>query len=143
MAMIIDAFRGEERGRALGLQMSVVGTGGVAGPSRGGFLVGAFGWRSVFFVNVGLGLVATVAALIILDGRRMARDGRRPGFDWIGAGLSTAALVTFLLAVTSGHRLGWVSAPIASALVGVLALAGLFVWWELRCAAPMFDVRLF
>lgn len=143
MAMIIDTFRDEERGRALGLQMSVVGAGGVTGPAMGGFLVGAFGWRSVFFVNVGLGLAATVAALVVLDGRHMARDGRGSGFDWIGAGLSTAALVTFLLAMTGGHRFGWVSASMASALVGVLALVGLFVWWELRCTAPMFDVRLF
>ena len=143
MAMVIDAFPDEERGKALGLQLSVVGTGGVAGPAMGGFLVGAFGWPSVFFVNVGLGLAATVAALIILDGRRMARDGRGPGFDWIGAGLSTAALIAFLLAVTSGHHVGWVSVPMVSALVGVLTLVGLFVWWEFRCAAPMFDVRLF
>ena len=143
MAMIIDAFRVEERGRALGLQMSIVGTGGVAGPAIGGLLVGAFGWRSVFFANVGLGLAATLAAMIILDGRRMVRDGQGSGFDWIGAGLSTAALVSFLLAMTGGHRFGWLSAPITSALVGGVALVGLFVWWELRCAAPMFDVRLF
>ena len=143
MAMLLDAFRGEERGRALGLQLGVVGTGGVAGPAMGGFLVGAFGWRSVFFVSVGLGLAATVAALIVLGGRRVARDGGRPGFDWIGAALSTAALVVFLMAMTSGHRLGWTSAPIVSALVGVPAFVGLFVWWELRCPAPMFDVRLF
>ena len=45
--------------------------------------------------------------------------------------------------MTGGYRFGWVSAPIVSALVGVLTFVGLFVWWELRCAAPMFDVRLF
>ena len=143
MAMVIDAFRDEQRGRALGLQMSIVGTGGVAGPAMGGFLVGAFGWRSVFFVNVGLGLAAMVAALIVLDGRRVAQDGRRTRFDWAGAALSTAALVVLLLAMTGGHHFGWMSAPIGTALVAVLALVGFFVWWELRCAAPMFDVRMF
>ena len=143
MAMIIAAFPEEQRGKALGLQMSVVGTGGVAGPAVGGFLVGELGWRSVFFANVGLGMVALLAALVILDGRRAVHDGERPGFDWLGAGLSAAAVVIFLVAMSNGHRVGWASAPIVASFAGVVALLGAFVWWELRAAAPMLDVRLF
>ncbi len=143
MAMIIAAFPEEQRGKALGLQMSVVGTGGVAGPAVGGFLVGALGWRSVFLVNAGLGVVAVLAALIILDGTREVRDGKRPAFDWAGAGLSAAAVVFFLVAMSNGHRIGWASPLIVAAFVGVAALVGVFIWWELQAAAPMLDVRLF
>ena len=143
MAMIVSTFSSEERGRALGLQMSVVGTGGVAGPAVGGFLVSGLGWEWVFYFNVVLASLAIVAALIVLDGRRAPRDGRGPGFDWPGAAISTAALVIFLLAMSNGHSAGWGSPLIVLSLLGFLALLGAFVWWELRAPAPMLDVRLF
>ena len=143
MAMIVSAFSSEERGRALGLQMSVVGTGGVAGPAVGGFLVSGLGWEWVFYFNVLLTSLAIVVALIVLDGRRAPRDGRGPGFDWPGAAMSTAALVIFLLAMSNGHSAGWGSPLIVLSMLGFLALLGAFVWWELRAPAPMLDVRLF
>ena len=57
MAMLIASFPSEERGKALGLQMSVVGTGNVAGPAVGGILVGELGWEWVFFAT---SIMATV-----------------------------------------------------------------------------------
>ena len=143
MAMVLATFSDSERGKALGLQLSVVGTGGVAGPAVGGFLIGAFGWRSVFYINVLLGSIALIAALIILEERRSAQDGRQNSFDWLGAALSTAALLTFLLGMTAGSRMGWTSPPIILAMLASLALLSSFVWWELRIQSPMFDVRLF
>ena len=143
MAMIVETFSSEERGRALGLQMSVVGTGGVAGPAVGGFLVSGLGWEWVFYFNVLLASLAIVAALIVLDGRRASQDGGGPGFDWPGAAMSTAALVIFLLAMSNGHSAGWGSPLIVLSMLGFLALLGAFVWWELRAPAPMLDVRLF
>ena len=143
MAMVLATFSDSERGKALGFQMSVVGTGGVAGPAVGGFLVSAFGWRSVFYINVLLGGIALIAALIILEERRAAQDGRQDSFDWLGAALSTAALLTFLLGMTAGSRMGWTSPAIILTMLAFLALLSAFVWWELRIQSPMFDVRLF
>jgi len=143
MAMIISAFPSSERGKALGLQMSMVGTGGVAGPAVGGLIVSALGWRGVFFTTAVMGCLAIVAAQIVLDGTRARRDATRPAFDWLGATLSTSILVTFLLAMSMGPRLGWGSLTIVAAFVGaVLFLVG-FVWWELKATSPMLDVRLF
>ena len=144
MAMILSAFPSEERGKALGLQMSVVGTGGVAGPAVGGFLVSALGWRSVFFGGAILGAIAVVAGILVLEASRSAgRDGRRDSFDWIGAGLSTGLLLTFLLGMTSGPRFGWVSPTAFTALGVFLGLVALFIWWELRVESPMMELRLF
>lgn len=143
MAMVIDTFPDEERGRALGLQMSVVGLGGVAGPALGGFLVGTLGWRSVFFFNAVFGLASAVAASLVMVGKRMSVHTYHPKFDWLGAGLSTTTLIIFLLAMTGGHQFGWTSIPIGTALLGVIGFATFFVWWELRCEVPMFDVRQF
>ncbi len=143
MAMLVSTFSDEERGKALGLQMSMVGAGGVAGPAIGGFLVSAFGWRSVFFVNVLLGALALLAVLVIVEEARARADGRRGSFDWLGAALSTGALVTFLMGMTAGARLGWGSLPIVLAMSSFAGLLGAFIWWELRTPSPMLDVRLF
>ena len=144
MAMIMATFPTEERGRALGLQMSVVGVGGVAGPSVGGFLVGAFDWRWVFYGNIALGAIALAAAWVVLDARRTGQPPElRETFDWLGASLSAGALLSFLLGMTWGPRIGWSHPGIAAAMsLTILQIIG-FVWWELRAPAPMMDVRLF
>ena len=70
MAMVISAFPDSERGRGLGMQLSVVGLGAVAGPALGGFLVGALNWRWVFYSSMIFGVLAVAFALLVLDGRR-------------------------------------------------------------------------
>ena len=143
MAMITSVFPDEERGKGIGTHMSVIGAGGMAGPVIGGFLVSALGWRSVFLVNLPLATVALAGALLLMDQRLFFRERRGVKFDWPGAALSTAALVTFLLLMTNGYRLGWTSAPIAAASVAFVSLLVGFIWWELRAEAPMLDLRLF
>ena len=65
------------------------------------------------------------------------------GFDWPGAALSSASLVSFLLAMTNGYRLGWASSPVVGGLVAATLLMALFLWWETRAEAPMLDLRFF
>ena len=144
MAMIVATFPAQERGRSLGLQMSVVGIGGVAGPAVGGFLVGAFDWRWVFYGNMFLGAIALVAAWVVLDARREGQAADSPGaFDWLGATLSAGALLSFLLGMTWGPRIGWDHPGIAIAMgLTVFQIIG-FAWWQLHAPMPMMDVRLF
>ena len=146
MATVISAFSGAERGKALGTHMSVVGSGAIAGPAVGGLLVAAFGWRSVFFVNVPIGILTILATMYVLHQPRGANaeaDRARGSFDWVGAGLSGLTLLVFLLVVGNGHRLGWSSpAVMIGAAATMTAFAG-FIWWELRTTYPMLDLRLF
>ena len=146
MAAILSVFPDRERGKALGLNVSVVGTGAIIGPALGGLLVSGLGWRSVFYLAVVVGILAIVASSIILDQRRLAQpreDGHRPKFDWLGAALSGGALMIFLLVLSNGHRAGWTSPPIALGALSVVALLAAFIWWELRSPAPMLELRLF
>ncbi|MCH8309799.1 MAG: MFS transporter [Chloroflexi bacterium] len=144
MAMIISTFPPHERGKALGLQMSMVGLGGVAGPAVGGFLIGAFDWRWVFFGSSIMGAVSVLSGLIVLDSKRVGQpSGDREAFDWLGAALSTGAMVSFLMGVTGGPRLGWFDPMILGALGLFVALLIAFVWWELRASSPIMDIRLF
>jgi EmrB/QacA subfamily drug resistance transporter len=146
MAIVIAAFPAGERGKAIGLIMTIVGTGAIAGPALGGFLVDAFGWRSVLFANVPvvlLGVAASMAILVESRGVQTGQDSRERKFDWLGAALSTGALITLLLALTNGHRFGWTSPWILVAMLSSIVLLITFIWWELRVTVPLLDLRLF
>ena len=146
IATVIAAFSASERGKALGTHMSVVGSGAIAGPAVGGLLVAAFGWRSVFFVNVPIGILTILATMYVLQQPRGASadaDRARGSFDWMGAGLSGLTLLGFLLVVGNGYRLGWSSPWVVVGVAATMAAFAGFIWWELRTAYPMLDLRLF
>ena len=144
MAMVISAFGDKDRGRALGLTMSVVGVGAVVGPAIGGFLVDYLGWEAVLYTTAGLGVVSLITALLILDGNRSGGgDGTNDHFDWLGATFSAATLISLLLAMTLGSRYGWDSLSVITGFGIFLASASFFIWWELYVESPMLNLRLF
>ena len=146
IAMVISAFPGSERGKALGTHLSVVGAGAIAGPAIGGLLVSAFEWRSVFFANVPIGVFTIAISMLVLplDKPDPPADGEpKPRFDWGGAVLSGAALLGFLMVVSNGDRMGWTSTATFSGTAFTVLAAVAFVWWELRSPSPMLDMRLF
>ena len=145
MAMIMDVFPRSDRGQAIGMYMTIIGTGSVTGPIAGGLLVSSFGWRAVFFAGVPVGLAALLATASVLQRSTPVREPGtwRSTFDWTGAVLSSAALVAFLLAMTSAYRLGWSSLPVISGLVLAVVMIASFVFWERRTRQPMLDMGLF
>lgn len=142
-AMLLSIFDESERGKALGLQLSAVGAGAVGGPVVGGFVVDLFGWQGVFLLTTVLAVIAISSAQVVLS--RSRTDGGISGgrFDLVGAVISTAVLVVFLLAITNGAEFGWRSPPIAGGFAAAVVLAGFFTYWELRNRSPMLDVALF
>lgn len=143
MAIVIAAFPANERGKAIGLIMTMVGTGAIAGPAVGGFLVDAMGWRSVLLVNVPMVLLGVAASMAILVDSRDAHTAQERKFDWLGAALSTGAMLTLLLALTNGHKSGWTSPTMLVAIASAVIMLATFIWWELRITAPLLDLRLF
>ena len=146
MGMMIAAFSDAERGKALGTHLSVVGMGAIAGPAIGGFLVAWLGWQSVFFVNVPAGCIVLILSWFLLERGPRAeseRRGRNATFDWTGALMSGIILLVLLLVVGNGNSLGWQSAPVIVGAVAVAVFMAAFLWWELKTASPMLDLRLF
>jgi len=140
-AILVAAFPPTERGRALGLQAVMTYLGLSVGPPLGGLLATHFGWRSIFLVNVPVGLLG-----FFLAQRNVARDrpgGARPRFDGVGAALFFVGLLSLLLALDQAHAWGWLSAPILGLLcLAAAALAG-FTAVERRREEPMLDLSLF
>ncbi len=143
MAIMTSVFPSQERGRAIGLLMTTVGVGAVAGPAIGGFVVDFIHWRAVFFLNIPLGLLGVAATLFVLHRWESERAPRGSSFDWTGAVLSTGVLVALLLGLTLAVNRGWMSAPILAAFVLSAGMFAAFIWWELRTDNPMFNLRFF
>jgi len=146
MALMAEAFPERQRGMAIGLYMTVIGTGAIGGPVIGGFLISAFGWRSIYLGVVIVGVTALTLSLLIV--KNMSPTGHLSGgkifsFDWVGAVLSAGALSSFLLAMTYSYRMGWTSAPVVVGFLTAALLLTAFIYRELRCADPMIDLTLF
>ena len=143
MAIITAAFPANEKGRAIGLFMTMVGVGAVAGPAIGGVVVDAFGWRVVFFLTLPLEVIGIAATTWVMRGWIEVQETGGTRFDWLGAALSTGVLVALMLAMTTGNKAGWLSPPIVVAFAVAAVMLAIFIWWEMRTDAPMMDLRLF
>ncbi|MFD0687593.1 DHA2 family efflux MFS transporter permease subunit [Actinomadura fibrosa] len=104
MTIIMGTFPPARRGAALGVWGAVAGVATIAGPTLGGFLVSAAGWRWIFFVNVPIGVVVLVMARGLLPD---VRPGVRRGLDVPGVVLATATLACLAFGLTEGQRYGW------------------------------------
>ena len=134
-AIIASLFPPGERGRALGISVTGVFLGLFLGPVLGGFLTQNLGWRSIFFLNVILGLLSTLAVLR-LKGEWTEAHGEK--FDYLGSlllGLSLVALMYGLSLLP-----GWYGFYLI--LGGILGLITFFLV-EKRMASPVLDVNLF
>lgn len=138
-AMLTGAFPPQERGRALGMNAVTVSLGVSAGPTLGGFLTEHLTWRSIFYVNVPIGIVGVVATVLLLRDTR-PRVARR--FDPLGAALLAVGLSALTLGLSFGQEWGWASPGlIASLAIAGVALAA-FVFAERRVEAPIVDFLL-
>ncbi len=141
VALITHAFPANERGKAIGIQGAVQAIAMALGPFVGGILISAVGWRAIFFVNVPIGAVGTLAAVLILP-RNQTTD-RKERVDWAGAALLAAGLGLLVLALNEGVKVGWGSTRIVSYLAAAGALLALLVAVEVRTEHPLVDLRLF
>ncbi|MCI4364549.1 MAG: MFS transporter [Thermoplasmata archaeon] len=140
-AIITDAFPPNERGRALGINQVSIVVGAVSGLILGGVITSTIGWRWIFFVNVPIGIIATIKAHT--DLHELVKPAERPHIDWAGNVVFALGLTLILLGVTLG-ALGDVSPllGVGMAVVGV-GLLGVFVYVESRERSPMLDLSLF
>ena len=140
-AILTRSFPAGQRGRALGALGTFTYLGLIVGPSLGGWLAGAFGWRSVFYINIPIGVLAIALALRAIADDRVTRRGER--FDFVGAALFTAGLVALLVALNQGHAWGWSSPAAVALLAAATLLLVAFVRLERRQSSPMLDLSLF
>ena len=141
LAIIVLVMPSRSLGKAIGLQGAAQALGLALGPSIGGLLLAAGGWRLIFFVNVPFGLFGAVAAILLVP--RSQNLMARVRFDWTGLGIFFPAVVALLSAISFGAGAGWGSVLIVGLFVVAGALGVLFVVHERRDKDPMMDLGLF
>jgi EmrB/QacA subfamily drug resistance transporter len=141
LAIILLVVPTKSLGRAIGLQGAAQAIGLALGPTVGGLLLAAGGWRLIFFVNVPLGLLGATAALLLVP--RSVQLCRRAAFDWRGLGLFFPTVVALLSAISFGATLGWTAPVIIGLFIAAAVLAVMFIRRERSTSAPMIPLTLF
>ena len=133
LPLMISLFPPERRGGVFAIYGMMAGLAVIAGPTVGGFLVTHFGWRSIFTVNIPVGVVIFALALLVIPD---LRPGRRHRLDLAGVGLATAGLLAVIYGLIEGQRYDWgtvtgfITIPMIIA-AGVVLLA-LFLFYQAR-----------
>ena len=140
MALLLTAFPQHRRQFAIGMWSAMAGLAAAIGPTVGGFLIGAAGWRAVFYVNVPIALVSLiVGARVLTESKAGAAAGK---VDVIGVPLASLGVGAIILGFVQGDAWGWLTAPTLGSFVVGVAMIATFVARSLHHPAPLFDLGL-
>lgn len=140
ISILTESFPPGERGKALGYIGTAVSVGVVTGPVLGGVLIDVFDWRSIFLVNIPVGIIGTILAIKYVPnippvgGQRM---------DYVGAAALSVTLLSLSLALTLGQDRGFDDSLILGLIAVSIATGVFFVRFEIGKTSPMIELRLF
>jgi len=141
LAVIAGVFPDPKaRARAVGIWGAVAGVSIAIGPLIGGALTQSIGWRSIFWINLPIGLAAILLAIKFVPESKAQRARR---FDPIGQALVFVGLASLTYAVIEGPRAHWSSPIILSLFVVAAASLLAFLLYEPRRTDPLVDLRFF
>lgn len=142
MAILAIVFTDtKERAQALGLWSASFAVASVFGPLIGGPLIDNFNWRAIFFINVPLGIIGLIMAIVFID--ESVGERRRSHFDWWGATVLGGALGALTLVLDQGQTWGWLSAPSVASYIATVVCMALFIIIELHETEPIVDLKFF
>jgi EmrB/QacA subfamily drug resistance transporter len=140
LSMVYRIVPREKIGAAMGMYGLGIIVAPAIGPTLGGYLVEYVDWRLIFFINVPVGILGAIAAVIVLPAFPAAKATR---FDVLGFLTIAGGLFALLLALSEGQDWGWTSYRIIMLLSAAPILLALFVIIELEVEHPLLDVRVF
>ncbi len=142
MAILAVTFpEGRKRSQALGLWSVSFALASVFGPLLGGPLIDAFGWRSVFLINLPVGLLGLGMAMTFIK-ESIGKEVHHQ-FDWWGALTLGSALASLVLVLDQGQTWGWTSLPSIISYLATVAWGIAFVLIEQRHPEPIVDLKFF
>lgn len=139
IAALRDLLPPHRLGTGIALISSSLGIGAALGLPMSAAIVEYSDWRLLFWVIAALAVVVGVLVAVVLPRTPPISSG---GFDFLGALGLGVALVCLLLAVSKGADWGWTSATTIGLFVVAVVVLLLWGWWELRCSAPLVDLRV-
>lgn len=141
VALIRTNVPSNKLGKAIGIQGAAQAVGLALGPSVGGFLISAGGWRWAFYINLPAGAIGLILGWFLIPRTRVFAPRTR--FDWIGLLLIMPTVAAGLLAFSEAGTRGFAH-PIVWELLAVAAILGFtFVIHERKTPSPLVDISLF
>lgn len=142
MAIIALTFKsGKERAQAMGLWSASFAAAAVFGPLIGGPLIDSFGWRSVFLINLPIGIIGLLMALRFIE--ESPRNNKSVFFDWYGAFTLAGMLSSLVLVLEKGSEWGWMSTESIICYFATVILLALFIKIEKKVLEPIIDLKFF
>jgi EmrB/QacA subfamily drug resistance transporter len=138
VAIVVASFPVRERGKAMAIFFGISGGLTAIGPIAGGFLT-QWTWRSIFWINVPVAIVA-----LVLIWRSRPDDTRHPApIDYRGTVLITGAMGLLVLGLQQSAVWGWGSVATWGCVVAGVLVGAAFIAWELRAQDPLLRLRIF
>src|SRR5436305_6414911 len=141
LSSITATFAAAQRGMEIGIWAGVSAMALAIGQLLGGVITEHISWNWIFFVNVPIGILAVIAAIVVVpESRDMSREQR---LDLPGLVTSGIGLLALVYALIEAHSFGWTSARILSLFVIAAVALAAFVYVEMHQRLPMLDLALF
>ncbi len=141
LALITTTMPASRRGLAFGVQGIAAGLGVVLGPTLGGVITTSLSWEYIFLINVPVGAIAVVAAMLVIPESRAPDTSRT--IDLPGVALSSAGLFCLVFPIIEGQRLGWTSPLVVGMFIAAALLLVGFLIVQRRVAHPLIELSLF
>jgi EmrB/QacA subfamily drug resistance transporter len=142
MAILAVTFKqGKERAQALGIWSSSFAAAIVFGPLLGGPLIDNFGWRSVFLINLPIGILGMIMAFIFINESRS--EQKNTYFDWWGALTLGGMLSSLVLVLDQGYTWGWFSTKSLICYLAMIVFFAIFIKIEKKVPEPIVDLKFF
>jgi DHA2 family multidrug resistance protein len=142
-SIILDTFPKSQRGRAFSLTAVATVVAPILGPTLGGWITDNFSWRWVFFINVPVGVLTTIAVISLVEDPPWVKKNARISIDYIGIGLIALTFAAFQIMLDRGEDADWFGSSFVRTF-GIIALvAGAFACgWLLYARNPVVDLRV-
>jgi DHA2 family multidrug resistance protein len=142
-SIMLESFPPAKRGTAMAVYGIGVVCAPILGPTLGGWLTDTWSWRWAFYINVPVSFLAVFLISIFVEDPPWIREAKRVRIDGVGLGFMALGLGTLQILLDKGQEADWFGALWIRWLAGVSASSLLFfIWWELRVADPIVNLRI-
>ncbi|HUM96415.1 MAG TPA: DHA2 family efflux MFS transporter permease subunit [Chitinophagaceae bacterium] len=141
--IITESYPAEKRGMAQALYGMGVIVGPTLGPPLGGYIIDNFSWPFIFYINIPLGIIATLLTLQFVKSPKYAEKSKTSDIDWLGIGLLAVFVGSLQFVLEKGHDEDWFSSSLII-YFSITALLGFFffIWRELTFRNPVVNLRV-
>lgn len=141
--IITESYPPEKRGMAQAIYGLGVIIGPTLGPPLGGYIVDNYSWPYIFYINIPIGIIATILTLRYVRSPKYAEKTNSKDIDWLGIGLLAMAIGSLQYVLEKGHEDDWFESNVIIVLT-VVAILGIFffIWRELTFRKPIVDLRV-